>query len=471
MEVYINEEQIIKEAQNRLQRYLPIEWEGNRYNAMDAWNILIASAAMGGSLASVCRECKDTPHNNTLRDQLTAQNWNDEQIEEGLNKLLAESSLQSSWPGSYQIAIDLHEEPFYGEIPQEDPEIIRRGEAKAGTTYFHVFATAYVIRSNRRWTLALARVRANESMLSVVDRMRERVENLGIKVSVYLLDRQFWCYELLEAWKEIPYIIPIRKTGKEGSGGGTRPLFEFKKSQFETYTMTSQTKQTMEIEVAVVVLPETAEQKQKRISKFEKAYQKAKEKEQEKAQLFNKNPTPATKRSLTCAKNALDKAREELNKERKSKLKTALCYAVNKVKQWSLKQIYQTYRRRFGIESSYRQSRQARMVTTSRKPWFRLLRFGIAMALRNLWIEVRWLLGEPKQGRSGRKIPKDLLPFPMFLRWIVSAFWKIAGFRTYLLPQSDLPEPLWKRPQEKREELTPALLHEGPSIQAIASNF
>jgi len=120
-----------------------------------------------------------------------------------------------------------------------------------------------------------------------------------------------------------------------------------------------------------------------------------------------------------------------------------LCYAINPVSHWSLKRIYSTYRGRFGIESSYRQSRQARLFTTSRKPWFRFLIFGLSLILRNLWLEVRWLLGEPKRGRGGRKIAKELLPFPMFLRWLVSAAWKALRFRTWLYPQTELPNPLW----------------------------
>jgi len=135
------------------------------------------------------------------------------------------------------VVIDLHEEPFYGKGPEVDPDVIRRGQAKAGTTHFHTFATAYVSRRHRRFTLALTRVRAHESMLEVADRLRQRVAALDIAVEVYLLDRQFWTYELQVAWQEIPYIMPIRRTGKIGTDGGTRPLFDLKASQWATYTM------------------------------------------------------------------------------------------------------------------------------------------------------------------------------------------------------------------------------------------
>jgi hypothetical protein len=142
----------------------------------------------------------------------------------------------------------------------------------------------------------------------------------------------------------------------------------------------------------------------------------------------------------------LAKAHTRLEQERVAKVLTTLCYAINRVANWSLKRIYSTYRGRFGIESSYRQSRQARIFTTSRKPWYRLLIFGLSMMLRNVWLEVRWLLGDPQRGRGGRKIAKGRLPFPMFVRWLVWAAWKALRFKTWLYPQTELPNPLWAIP-------------------------
>jgi hypothetical protein len=193
---YLNDEVVVKEAQRRLQAYLPIDWEGNWYNAMDAWMALIGAAGMSTSIAAVCREGQEAPSDNTLREKLDEQGWDDRIIETACNDILAQSVRQCSWHGQFPVIIDLHEEPFYGKVPQDDPDVIRRGQAKAGTTSFHTFATAYVSRHHRRFTLALTRVRAHESMLDVADRLRKRVEALGIDVQVYLLDRQFWTYEL-----------------------------------------------------------------------------------------------------------------------------------------------------------------------------------------------------------------------------------------------------------------------------------
>ena len=440
---YINDEVVVKEAQRRLQAHLPITWEGNQYNPMHAWSVLIGASGMGASIAAVCREGRDAPSANIVRETLNEQGWDDRLIETACNDLLAHSARQYPWQGCFPVAIDLHEEPFYGQPPAEDPEVIRRGEAKAGTTSFHTFATAYVIRQHRRLTLAATRVRAHQSMLEVADRLRQRVEALGLEVQVYLLDRQFWTSELQVAWQAVPYIMPLRRTGKKGSQGGTRPLFALQESQLVPYTMRPDPQAPVEIDVAVVVLPETKEARHKRLAKARAADERAQKRVAEKARFLEEESTARNKRAVTCAKKALAKAQSRLEQERSSKPLTTLCYAINQVAHWSLKRIYSTYRGRFGIESSYRQSRQARLFTTSRQAWFRLLIFGLSMILRNLWLEVRWLLGEPKRGRGGRKIAKTLLPFPMFLRWLVSALWKALRFTTWISPQAELPNPLW----------------------------
>jgi hypothetical protein len=440
---YINDDVLVKEAQRRLQASLPITWEGNRYNPLHAWTVLIGGVGMSASIAAVCREGHEAPSDNIVRETLNDQGWDDHLIETACNDLLAQSVRQCSWKRCFPVVLDLHEIPFYGQPPEDDPEAIRRGKAKAGTTYFHTFATAYVIRRNRRFTLAVTRVRAHESMLEVADRLRQTVEELGIAVQVYLLDRQFWTYGLQKAWQGIPYIMPIRRTGKPGGQGGTRPLFDLKESQFVTYTMRPDNGPPLEIDVAVVVVPETKEERQKRLAKAQADYDQALKRVEEKVELFAEEATAQNKRALTCARKALAKAQARFEEERVAKPLTTLCYAINQVTRWSLKRIYSTYGRRFGIESSYRQSRQGRLFTTSRRAWFRFLIFGLSLILRNLWLEVRWLLGEPQRGRGGRKIAKSLLPFPMFLRWLVSAVWKALRFKTWIDPQTELPNRLW----------------------------
>jgi putative transposase len=52
-------------------------------------------------------------------------------------------------------------------------------------------------------------------------------------------------------------------------------------------------------------------------------------------------------------------------------------------------QVFELYRQRFGIESSYRQMNQVRARTSTRNPVIRLLLVGLAFVLFNLYISVR----------------------------------------------------------------------------------
>ena len=52
-------------------------------------------------------------------------------------------------------------------------------------------------------------------------------------------------------------------------------------------------------------------------------------------------------------------------------------------------QVFELYRQRFGIESSYRQMNQVRARTSTRNPVIRLLLVGLAFVLFNLYISLR----------------------------------------------------------------------------------
>jgi len=96
----------------------------------------------------------------------------------------------------------------------------------------------------------------------------------------------------------------------------------------------------------------------------------------------------------------------------------ALLYATWGLKDRPLHWMRTTYRRRFGIESSYRQSHQARIRTSSRKPALRLLFMGVALVLRNIWV---WLHAEvmtqPKRG--SRQLCLQSMRFVRLLVWLM----------------------------------------------------
>jgi IS4 transposase len=82
----------------------------------------------------------------------------------------------------------------------------------------------------------------------------------------------------------------------------------------------------------------------------------------------------------------------------------------------SAKQVERLYRKRSGIETTYRLLRQARGITTTRDPVVRFAIMLVAALLENLWLVLRWaVVARPRRG--GRDLP-DEFTFKTFRDWI-----------------------------------------------------
>ena len=106
-----------------------------------------------------------------------------------------------------------------------------------------------------------------------------------------------------------------------------------------------------------------------------------------------------------------------LRGERKKHGRQALVYGYWGLSPSSGQWVYETYRLRFAIETTYRQLREARIRTCTRDPLLRLLYVGIALLLRNVWVWLHWtVLSQPRRG--GRRIDLNQLPFRAMLCWL-----------------------------------------------------
>ena len=76
-----------------------------------------------------------------------------------------------------------------------------------------------------------------------------------------------------------------------------------------------------------------------------------------------------------------------------------LVYVTFRCADLASRKVHRLYRRRFGIESSYRCMRKVRAWTTSRNPTLRFLLIGLGFILVNLWQELRWRFGQVLQHR------------------------------------------------------------------------
>ncbi|MEH1805680.1 MAG: transposase [Nostoc sp.] len=98
-------------------------------------------------------------------------------------------------------------------------------------------------------------------------------------------------------------------------------------------------------------------------------------------------------------------------------------YVVHQVKT-NLSYIHQDYRKRFGIESSYRLKNICRIRTTSKKPVLRLLFVGISFILVNIWVNLLWLKISLKR-KGGRLIYRQLFSLRQMLAFLRQAVDKI----------------------------------------------
>jgi putative transposase len=85
-----------------------------------------------------------------------------------------------------------------------------------------------------------------------------------------------------------------------------------------------------------------------------------------------------------------------------------------------------TYRSRFGIETSYRQLNEARVKTCTRNPVVRFFFIALALLLRNVWVWFHWeRLATPRRGR--RRLRLERMRFKAMLLWLLHAAEELLG--------------------------------------------
>jgi putative transposase len=85
-----------------------------------------------------------------------------------------------------------------------------------------------------------------------------------------------------------------------------------------------------------------------------------------------------------------------------------------------------TYRQRFGIETSYRQLDEARIKTCTRNPKVRFFFMALALILSNVWVLLHWeVLSSPRRGR--RQVRPERLRFKAILLWLLHVTESILG--------------------------------------------
>jgi len=323
---------------------------------------LVNASVSKTSISNVSKVCDDAPSEGTIRYRLSDLEL--DPIQQNINEKLKIHATKTVHKKCNEFAIDFVNIPYYGKEENSGDTI--KTKPTQGTSRYYSYASIYLILNNKRYTLAVKYIRKEDTLKDTIDFLINEIETNGFKIKELFLDKEFFTVEVINYLqnRKIPFIIPCVK---RGPSGGIRKLLNGKKSYSTKYTMRSKEDEAT-FQVNVVVKYSKGKYKRNGIEHF--AY---------------------------------------------------VVYGMD----MPIKNTFKKYRKRFGIESSYRLMNQARTHTSTKKSVLRLLYIGISLLLVNIWIYIQWTyLSIPRQG--GRKpVPWT---FKTMLRQINRQTEEILGF-------------------------------------------
>lgn len=305
-------------------------------------DMVIQASVSGRAIEGTCNSLENAPSGMTVRAYLNETFSVTElfEIESKLRNQLRADLPRRLWKQRLDLAMDFHDEPFYGKDPTLRAYACR-GEAHQGATWFYRVATVYVIHRQIPYTLGIVFLLPEYSVLDVLQALLAQVNALKLKIRGLYLDKGFCGQDVITFLKEQPYetliACPIR-----GKRAGTPSLCHGRGSYFTDYTFKPGTPEAYTTTLAVI-----------------RAYEKK------------------------------DGKRHAV----------WLLYVLINVKTRNPQAIRARYRSRFGIETGYRCMRQTHAMTTSRNPALRFFLLGVAFLITNLWSALRWRYCQrPRQG-------------------------------------------------------------------------
>lgn len=183
---------------DRMEGHLSLKTEGYRSSTWQTFHLLLKAVAEDSSLDGVCADSCGVMDSNTLLEHLNRAldvcQLRQQEVE--INAALASAMPVRMPRGGLEVAIDTHDEPFYGKTP-DLLTYTCKGQAQDGTTHFFRIASAYVIWREVRLTLALTYVLPEDDLPGVVERLLQRLGHLGLHATVLYLDKDFCCGEIL----------------------------------------------------------------------------------------------------------------------------------------------------------------------------------------------------------------------------------------------------------------------------------
>jgi len=239
----LSAEDVRQMSEQLLREHLNIQVQGYKCTSELVCNVLLKAAVEGTSVESICADLEITAGSNAIRGQIN-------QILDVCDLRRQECEMNNGLLGcvpsemprrGLEMALDFHDEPFYGQTP-ELRSYACRSQAKEGTTHFYRLASLYVLWRQVRVTLAVTYVLPEDETVRVVQRLLERMLHVGFRPRVLYMDKGFCSGQVVSylQTQQIPALIACPIRGKAESGG-TRALCHGRKAYLTHYTFTDGT--------------------------------------------------------------------------------------------------------------------------------------------------------------------------------------------------------------------------------------
>jgi hypothetical protein len=356
--------------------------------------VLFAAAARLSSISETCGRLASAPCEETYAKALYANLFCLEQLKRKVNAAFRAHlprALRRKRKRPLRLIVDLTLIPYYGQHPLDSLEIYR-SQKKAGTRSFFAYATAYVLLHGQRFTLAVTPVTRSELLKDVLQELLHTVSKAGLQPGLLLLDRGFYNAEIIGYLQRArrPFLMPVVCHGRDADHpkgpSGSKVFKAMKKSGWFTHTVGD-----------------------------------AKKKGRAKATV-----SICVKRGRTTDRHGRKKWHTWV-------------YAYWGITPKRVDWVKKTYRKRFGIETSYRQMNECRIRTTTKKFNVRFLYVAIGLLLRNLWV---WLhhavLSTPRRGC--RRYNWERLRVERMLLWLEKVAADLYGLVLTVTTERDAPQ-------------------------------
>lgn len=328
-----------------LERTFDLSADGYLCKTRDLYQVVLKAAANRTTIEATCNDSPGAPDSNTIRGYLNAQLAPTAigELEAACNHALYQRWPHWLWSQPLEIALDLHDECYYGDYDEDDPECwVHKAEKRNGTRHFYRCATVSIVRQRMRLTLAVVFVHPDDDLVEIVKKLINLVRKRGLRIGCLYADKGFCSIAVLDYLRQHTRLSAIIAVPRKGEKNGVKSLCCGRSGYFTDYTFHSGS-QACTVELAFV-------------------------------------------RTYKTHKDEPRKA-------------TWLVYALIRVRD-TLKHIRQRYRGRFGIDTGYRLMERVRARTCSQNPALRFFLMGLALVLVNVWVCLRCAFGWHPDGST-----------------------------------------------------------------------